>query len=132
MSWKMAYNNISVLVAEDDNVNYQLILWYLKVLPVSITRAHSGLEAYQMCMENHFDLVLMDIKLPVMDGIEASKMIKSQRPELVIIAQTACSLKGDREICLEAGCDDYLPKPFTCSDLKRVMEKYLKMDMSVL
>ena len=76
-------------------------------------RAKNGLEAVEMVEKGEYDLVLMDIKMPVMGGLEATKKIKEIRPELPIIAVTANAFDSDRQAAFDAGCDDFLSKPIS-------------------
>ena len=87
--------------------------------------AKNGLEAIEMVKNNEgIDLVLMDIKMPVMDGCEALKEIRKIRPNLKVIAQTAYAMQGDEDVYLKKGFDDYAPKPFDLVLLKALMKKY--------
>jgi CheY-like chemotaxis protein len=84
------------------------------------------LEAVEICKKKpDINLVLMDVKMPVMDGYEATKLIKEINPELPVIAVTAYGLSGDKEKALAAGCDDYIAKPFEPDDLIEKLRKYL-------
>ncbi len=107
-----------VLIAEDDDTNYLYLETALAKANVRILRACNGIEAVDMCSNNHdIHLVLMDIKLPCMNGYEATKRIKQVKPDLPIIAQTAYAMNEDRMKALDAGCDDYIPKPIRKTDL---------------
>jgi CheY-like chemotaxis protein len=89
--------------------------------------AATGDEAIETCRNNpDIDLVLMDIKMPVMDGYEATRQIRRFNKKMVIIAQTAHGLSGDKEKALQAGCNDYIPKPLDLALLKGMMHKYFK------
>jgi PAS domain S-box-containing protein len=122
-----------VLVAEDDDSNYL----YTKIVLVKsgflILRAKNGEEAVEMCRQHpEIDLVLMDIKMPVMDGMEATRKIKEFRKEIPVIALTAYAQSGDEFRILEAGCDSYLSKPVKRELLLERMEKFgLFPDMAV-
>ncbi|MBZ0243093.1 MAG: response regulator, partial [Bacteroidales bacterium] len=74
-----------------------------------------------------FDLVLMDLKLPLMNGFQATKKIKAIRPDVSVIAVTAYALRGDREKALASGCDDYIAKPFLKSELVELVRKYINL-----
>jgi len=101
-----------ILVVEDVDTNYFYISSLLEKLNCRVIRAGDGQKAVDHCKENpEINLVLMDIELPVMDGYKATQIIKELRPELPVIAQTAFAMMGERERCLEAGCDDYIAKP---------------------
>ena len=101
-----------LLVAEDNDSNYILMTYILKKA-YQYERAKNGLEAVEMVEKGEYDLVLMDIKMPVMNGLEATKRIKEIRPELPIIAVTANAFDSDRQAAFDAGCDDFLSKPIS-------------------
>lgn len=106
------WSNKLILVAEDVDSNYFLIQTILKTTGARMLWAKNGLEAYEMCRENYdIDLVLMDIQMPVMNGYDATREIKKIRPSLPIIAQTAYAMYGEKDKSIDAGCDDYIPKP---------------------
>ncbi len=121
--------NCSVLVAEDEDVNFlyiKTILHNKKDVNYSILHARNGKEAVDMCMKNKdIDIVLMDIKMPVMNGYEATKRIKSVYPSLPIIAQTAYFAKGDRDLAYQHGCNDFISKPIDKDKLFGMINKYL-------
>lgn len=115
-----------VLIAEDDESGYQVLSFtiekYTNLKPI---RAYNGQEALTACKDiPGIVLVLMDIKMPLMDGKEATKLIKKAFPDLKIIATTAYALHGDEQIFREAGCDDYLPKPIRKIALLEMLTKY--------
>jgi signal transduction histidine kinase/CheY-like chemotaxis protein len=116
-----------ILVAEDDNVNFMLIQNFLTGLDVVLLRAENGKEAVDICFSNDVDLVLMDIKMPVMDGYTAIRIIRESNPDLVIIAQTAFA--GDRELVLESGCNDFIAKPFGKAQLRDLVNSYILSGM---
>ena len=97
----------------------------LRKTSAKILWAKDGKEAVEMYKENEIDLVLMDIQLPIMDGYTATREIKKYDPKVPIIAQTAHVMSGEREKCLEAGCDDYLAKPIRLQILMETLSKYL-------
>jgi len=116
----------TILIAEDEDVNYNLLETILVPTGAKIYRATNGLEAIDRCEADlTIDLVLMDIKLPNMNGFEATRHIKSKRKNLPIIAQTAYAMSTDEESCLKAGCDDYIAKPLRIDDLLKKVNKYL-------
>jgi PAS domain S-box-containing protein len=121
-------NKYTVLVVEDEEVNYL----YLEALlerynrGIMILHSRNGLEAVEICKKNkQINLVLMDIKMPVMNGYEATKLIKEFRPDLPIVAQTAYSTTEDKEKAKSAGCDDFISKPIGRETLNFVVAKYL-------
>jgi len=101
-----------ILIAEDNDSNYILMTYILKN-HYEFDRARNGQEAVDMAKEGGFDMVLMDIKMPVMDGLEATTKIKELCPELPIIALTANAFESDRQLALDAGCVDFLTKPIS-------------------
>lgn len=117
----------TILVAEDEDINYIYIEEILRRYKLNIIHAKNGLEAVQMYKDNQhaIELVLMDIKMPIMDGYEATQQIKSLSPGVPIIAQTAYALTGEREKIIDAGCDDYLSKPLKPKGLIVTLSKYL-------
>ena len=117
---------LTLLVVEDGAVNFSLLKQFLTGLNCSILHALNGLEATEMCKSvNDIDLVLMDLKMPVMDGFEATKMIKKIRPELIIIAQTAYSTESDKEKAIACGCSDFISKPFSKASFLSIIKKHL-------
>jgi len=117
--------NLNVLVAEDEHYNFLFISEALRDYNINVIRAHNGKMAVQFCSENQdIDLVLMDVSMPVMDGLEATRKIKSFRPDLPIIIQTAYSSSSDKANALECGCDDFLTKPFSKVNLLKCIETY--------
>ncbi len=100
----------TILIAEDNDSNYLLMTYILK-RNYQLQRATNGKQAVEMAQAGTFDLVLMDIKMPVMDGLEATKLLKESLPDLPIIALTANAFDSDRELALKAGCNKFLSKP---------------------
>ena len=114
----------TILVAEDDESNYLLVNELL--INAKIMHAGNGSRAVEICKDSdHIDLVLMDIKMPVMDGMEAMKKIKELKPDLPVIALTAYAYADDKSRFLEAGFDEYLSKPVSQKELIDVVEKYI-------
>ncbi|MBK6348051.1 MAG: response regulator [Bacteroidales bacterium] len=115
-----------ILVVEDVDTNYFYISSLLEKLNCRVIRAGDGQKAVDHCKENpEINLVLMDIELPVMDGYKATQIIKELRPELPVIAQTAFAMMGERERCLEAGCDDYIAKPIRKELLFELISRFI-------
>jgi signal transduction histidine kinase/CheY-like chemotaxis protein len=113
----------TILIAEDDNINFLLLKKILQFKKVSILRAKNGKEALDICIVNpNIDLILMDIKMPVMDGYEAFKKIKGFRPDLAIIAQTAYSSIEDKERIERMGFFGYITKPIHKEKLFDIIE----------
>jgi len=120
---------ISVLVAEDDDTNYFFIYSILSRANVELYRAVNVREAIEICRDHpEIQLVFMDIKMPEVDGIEATIAIKAMRPSLTIIAQTAYVMQEDKEKALQAGCDGILPKPIKKADMLAYLDKYWEQE----
>ncbi len=115
-----------ILVVEDEPTNYLFLEVLLKKTGASVLHAVTGKEAVDISMANpDIDVVLMDIQLPEMDGYEATRIIKSVRPDLPIITQTGYALSGDDRKAFDAGADEYISKPIITKKLLRMMRKYL-------
>jgi PAS domain S-box-containing protein len=115
-----------ILIAEDEDSNYNYVNTVLIKAGFDTIRASNGNEAISACTQNHeINLILMDLKMPKMDGFEATRIIKKHRPAIPVIATTAYALTGDRELALEAGCSDYLAKPFEKADLLNLINQYI-------
>jgi CheY-like chemotaxis protein len=125
---------IRVLLAEDDEVNQTVAAAVLTTLGCRVEVAADGERAVERAGAEDFDLILMDCQMPVMDGFEASRRIRGREAALgiprergvPIIALTANAMQGDRERCLDAGMDDYLPKPFTRHELGDLIRRQLR------
>lgn len=114
----------TVLVAEDVDSNF-LLLKSLIGKRCNLLRAKDGDEAVNKFKEYHPDLILMDIKMPKMDGLEATSLIRTYSQEVPIIALTAFAFEADREKALEVGCNDFLTKPVSQNGLEKILEKYI-------
>ena len=131
ISTNMTDNNTSerkplILIAEDVESNYKLLEIILKK-EYNLLWAKNGKEAVEYALAEHPDAVLMDIKMPVMDGIEALKEIRRHTTELPVIMQTAYAFDTDRRIAEEAGCNNgFITKPVMPRELKMYLDKYLK------
>jgi CheY-like chemotaxis protein len=121
--------SLRVLVAEDNAVNQRLIVRLLEKRGHRVVVAGNGLEAVEAQEKEKFDLILMDMQMPEMDGFEATAVIrekeKSSRAHIAIVALTAHAMKGDREKCLAAGMDGYLAKPIRPQELDEMLDGYL-------
>lgn len=114
---------LNILVAEDDEISRLHLSILLKKITTKVRFVENGKDAVEMCKSNpDFNLILMDIKLPVMDGLEATRKIRKFNTEILIIAQTAFALQGDKEKALAAGCNDYLSKPINVNRLKELLK----------
>lgn len=117
----------TILIAEDDNINFLLFQKIMKTKNFKIIRAQNGQEAVNICLNNpEIDLVLMDIKMPVMDGFEAFEKIHPIRPNLPVIAQTAFSSNEDKERILKEGFSDYITKPINREKLFDLIDNIFK------
>jgi signal transduction histidine kinase/ActR/RegA family two-component response regulator len=117
----------TILIAEDDNINFLLFQKIMKTKNFKIIRAQNGQEAVNICLNNpEIDLVLMDIKMPVMDGFEAFEKIHPIRPNLAVIAQTAFSSNEDKERILKEGFSDYITKPINREKLFDLIDNVFK------
>jgi CheY-like chemotaxis protein len=121
----------AVLLAEDDDRMRDLTRELLEQLGCNVAIAQNGLEAFSLCRHNDFDIVLMDCSMPLLGGIEATRLVREHaraenlRP-IPIIALTANAFASDRAACLEAGMNDFLSKPFTRDELREVLLRNLK------
>jgi CheY-like chemotaxis protein len=113
-----------ILVAEDNDSNYMLMTYILKN-HYEFFRAKNGREAVEQASTEKPDLILMDIKMPVMDGLEAAREIKRRLPDMPILALTANAFDSDRQAALEAGCTDFLTKPINATRCLETIEKYI-------
>jgi PAS domain S-box-containing protein len=116
----------SILVVEDEVTNYIYLEKLLDREKAEIFWVENGLDAVEIAKRMDFDLILMDIKLPIMDGIEATRQIKQFKPNMVIVAQTAYTTPEDRTRALKAGCDDFISKPMRKDDLYKILKSALK------
>jgi CheY-like chemotaxis protein len=116
----------NILIVEDDETNAYLLKAYLKKTQATVIQVSDGQQAVDLCQSNlQIDLILMDIRLPVMNGYKATELIKSRRKDLPIIAQTAYARNTDKDCALKAGCDDFLSKPISQDQLFEVLSRYL-------
>jgi CheY-like chemotaxis protein len=118
-----------ILLAEDNPVNQQLAVRLLQKMGHTVMLANHGKEALEILEKNIFDMVLMDVQMPEMDGFTATTAIREQEKttgqHMTIIAMTARAMKGDRESCLAAGMDDYISKPVHRKELNEVIVRNL-------
>ena len=113
-----------ILIAEDNDSNFVLMSYILKK-HYRFERAKNGQEAVEMVDKNQYDIVLMDIKMPVMNGLEATKAIKEKHPDLPILALTANAFDSDRQLAMDAGCNDFLSKPVSSEECLETIKRYI-------
>ena len=118
---------LNVLLAEDNAVNQKLAVGILKKLGHQVTVATTGLEALDKLQQQNFDLVLMDVQMPEMDGYEAMTKIREQEQfeKLPMLALTAKAMKDDRQKCIDAGANDYISKPIDTGRLQSLMRVWM-------
>jgi PAS domain S-box-containing protein len=120
---------ITLLVAEDEDNNFKLIAQYLSNANIVVIHAANGNEAVEICRSSQkINLVLMDLKMPVMNGFDAVKKIREFLPDLPIIAQTAYSSETDKEKAIACGCNDFISKPFKKEELLTLIRKHLVLN----
>ena len=125
--------NARILVAEDNIVNQEVALGILQKLGVNADVVNDGLTAIEALKNNNYDLVLMDVQMPEMDGFEATRIIRDQRSgvsphDIPIVAMTANAMRGDRELCLEAGMNDFMSKPVSVQAIIDALNRWLPPD----
>jgi PAS domain S-box-containing protein len=116
--------DMSILIADDEQINFLYLEILLKSSVKIIDHAYNGKEAVDMVSKKMYDLIFMDLKMPEMNGYDATKKIKISHPEIPIIAQTAYASDEDKEKAVQAGCDDFIAKPIKKNILLEVLEKY--------
>lgn len=114
----------TILVAEDNDSNYVLMTYILK-RQYNVVRAHNGEEAVAMVGKGGIDMVMMDLKMPVCDGLTATRRIKADHPTLPVVMLTANAFESDRESAMQAGCDDFMAKPVNSDRCLKLIEKYI-------
>ncbi len=119
------WSDKNILIAEDDQSNFRYFNMILSETNINILHAENGKDAVKKCKENNFDLILMDIKMPEMDGLEATRIIKKSKPDITIIAQTAFAMENDEKASLEAGCSAFIQKPIQKLSLLSLLNKFL-------
>jgi CheY-like chemotaxis protein len=119
IDWK----NKRILIAEDEISNFMYVSELLEETNIQITHAFNGKKALELSLKDYFDIILMDIKMPIMDGLEATTEIRKINNKVPIIAQTAYAYK--REQCIEIGFTDYISKPFNEEQLFDILSLYI-------
>jgi len=118
----------TILIVDDEKINIIYLNTIVKRIDgftPNILIARNGKEAVDQCRDNEIDLILMDIRMPEMDGLEATKKIKSFKPGIIIIVQTAFSTAQDRALAFESGCDDFISKPINKEELFKKIKSYI-------
>ncbi|MCT4644737.1 MAG: response regulator, partial [Carboxylicivirga sp.] len=125
---KERIKNKQILLVEDNIINQKIAQKMLSRLGLKTSIANNGQEAVDVLIgegKDNIDLVFMDVQMPVLNGLDATKKLREEKLEIPIIAMTANALKGDREICIEAGMNDYIGKPVKMDDLENIIDKWL-------
>jgi hypothetical protein len=123
----LAGKKLKFLIVEDDATSMQLVEEILKPLSNEILKANNGSEAIEFCQKNSdIDFILMDIKMPILDGFLATKEIRKFNKSVIIVVQTAYAFPGDKEKAMEAGCNDYITKPLNRRGLFEIIKRNLE------
>jgi CheY-like chemotaxis protein len=115
---------LKILLADDDIIAQKAMVELLKKIGLSADVVSNGLDAINILQDRSYDVILMDVQMPKMDGLETTKAIRDRWPfrGIKIIAVTSCTQKGDRDTCIQAGMDDYIPKPARREDLIEALD----------
>ena len=121
-----------ILIVEDNPMNMELVLDLLEFYGHNVTKAEDGIKALERLSEKKFDIILLDMQLPKMDGLEVLDRIKKnpETADIPVIAVTAHAMKGSEEHFIEMGCVDYVSKPIDIHKFRSLIEKYLEEDSS--
>ena len=118
-------SGLKIVIAEDDEISGLLLSLMVKGCSDKVFRARTGIEAVDILRTNpDIDLILMDMQMPELNGDEATRQIRQFNKEVIIIAQTGLVLSTDKESVIEAGCNDYMPKPINRDKLLALIQKY--------
>lgn len=122
----LGFTPVKILLVEDNDLNQKIVSQMLINYGFEVTLANNGLDCLRLLQERHFDVLLMDMQMPVMDGYEATRMIRQYEElrDIPIIAMTAHAMTGDREKCLASGCTSYIAKPFKSEELAREIRQH--------
>jgi len=119
------WENKTILIADDEEDNLIYLKKVLQKTNANLFYVENGLEAVEFVKHNHVDLILMDIKMPVMNGLEATRIIKEINKNIPIIALTAFALENNEKITIDTGCDAYLAKPLEKTDILFLIKEFL-------
>lgn len=128
------FPGLKVLLVEDYFINQEVTIEMLELMDCQVDLAEDGLQGVQMASENYYDLIIMDLQTPGIDGLEATKrirMLPNETAKTTIIALTASALAGDREKCINAGMNDYISKPMEISTLEEKLKKFFSTRLEV-
>lgn len=121
-----SWSGKTILIVEDNETSNIYFEAALRKTQAALAWAKNGLDAVEIVKNNiNIDLILMDINMPKLDGIEATRIIKSLNPEIIIVVQTAFILSGEERLCQEAGCDEFITKPIRLKYLLDTINRYL-------
>ncbi len=131
----LAFDDLSILIAEDNLINQKLMEYTFSNLKIKPTIVENGKEALEERISNSYDIILMDVQMPVMDGVEATHKIleyeeQNSVPHVPIVALTANNLKGDRERLMGEGMDEFLPKPIELKRIESILKEYFPEKIS--
>jgi PAS domain S-box-containing protein len=123
---QMDFHDLNILIVEDEETNYCYLNTLLRKVGAKSDLARDGKEAIEMTEKKDYDLILMDLKMPVMDGFESTRQIRSKNKDVIIIAQSAYTQSEEKQRALGAGCNDYLVKPIRIDDFYNVINQVTK------
>lgn len=127
-----SWSGKTILIVEDNETSNIYFEAALRKTQARLVWAKNGAEAVDMVKTtSHIDLILMDINMPKLDGIEATRIIKNLNPEIVIVVQTAFILSGEEKMCQEAGCDEFITKPIRLKYLLDTINRYLAVPKEI-
>jgi len=115
----------NILIAEDEDINFKYLSAILEMNNFNVVHASNGLEAIDMALNAAIDIVFMDIKMPGLNGYEATRKIRAYRPEMPIIAVSAFTLDEHKKLSIESGINEYISKPFSESTIIETLQRYL-------
>ena len=113
------------MLAEDDINNQNIISKYLKKLGLAVDVADNGQDAINKTLDREYDLIMMDMQMPILDGLEATRQLRESGKNVPIVSLTANAMQEDRKKCIEAGANDYLSKPIEFNEFYTTLKKHL-------